>query len=49
MSEDCSKKKCCDEKKDPKECSEEQVEKCHGDAKEHPCEKEEEEKDKDKL
>ena len=22
---------------DPKECSEEQTEKCHGDVKEHPC------------
>ena len=23
--------------KDPKECSPEQIRKCHGDAKDHPC------------
>ena len=48
MSEDCPKEKCCGEKKDPKECSEEQIKKCHGDVKEHPCEEKGCEEDKNK-
>ena len=38
----CEKKKeCCQKpeklKGDPKDCSPEQIEECHGDAKDHPC------------
>jgi len=37
----CKKEEKCsrpeERKGDPKECSPEQVKKCHGDAKEHPC------------
>jgi len=37
----CEQKKECEKpenlKGDPKECSPEQIEKCHGDVKEHPC------------
>ena len=38
---DCGEKKdgkCCEKPKDPKECSEEQIKKCHGDNAVHPCE-----------
>jgi hypothetical protein len=39
-----SKTFCCQDpeiaKQDPKDCSPEQIEECHGDAKEHPCESE---------
>ena len=38
----CSNKKECQKpeelKGDPKECSPEQIRKCHGDVAEHPCE-----------
>lgn len=30
-------------KGDPKDCSPEQIRECHGDVKEHPCEKKEDE------
>ncbi len=37
----CKKKEKClrpeEGRGDPKECSPEQIKKCHGDAKEHPC------------
>jgi len=37
----CDKKEGCRQpeksKGDPKQCSPEQIEECHGDAKEHPC------------
>ena len=33
--------KSCDKVEDPKQCSPEKIEECHGDVKEHPCEKEE--------
>lgn len=31
---------CChpEKKREPGECSEEQIQECHGDVKEHPCE-----------
>jgi hypothetical protein len=35
-----SKETCCQnpkELKDSKKCSEEQIQKCHGDVKKHPC------------
>ena len=38
----CDEKKCCEKPKElrdkPSECSPEQIKKCHGDAKKHPCE-----------
>jgi hypothetical protein len=44
----CERKDCCQKpeelKGDPQECSSEQIQKCHGDAKEHPCAKSNEEK-----
>lgn len=37
----CNNSKCCQRpeklKRKPKDCSAEQVEKCHGDQKPHPC------------
>jgi hypothetical protein len=33
-----------EEKKDPKECTPEQIKECHPDAEGHPCEEEEKEK-----
>ena len=37
----CDKRKCCEKPKElkdqPEDCSPEQIEKCHGDAKTHPC------------
>ena len=37
----CNEKEKCEEpedcKGDPKECSPEQIKKCHGDVEEHPC------------
>ena len=39
----CDEKKACQKpenlKGDPKECSPEQIEECHGDVEEHPCDK----------
>jgi len=40
----CDKNKCACQKPEnlktkPEECSAEQIRKCHGDVKEHPCEK----------
>jgi hypothetical protein len=41
----CDKKEDCQkpekEKQDPKKCTPEQIKECHGDVKEHPCEKKE--------
>jgi len=38
----CEKKACCEKpenlKGKPGECTPEQIKKCHGDVKEHPCE-----------
>lgn len=39
----CEKKGCCCQKpeklkKTPEECTPEQIEECHGDTEEHPCE-----------
>ena len=43
----CEEKKCCQKPKElkgkPEECSAEQIKKCHGDEKDHPCVKEPEE------
>jgi len=40
----CNRKEGCQQPKegkgDPSKCSAEQIRKCHGDAKKHPCEKE---------
>ena len=37
----CNAEKCCEKPENleekPEECSPEQIEECHGDAKEHPC------------
>ena len=39
----------CHKGRDPWECTPEQIKECHGDAKEHPCEKPKgKEKDSDK-
>lgn len=39
----CEKNECCQKpenlKGDPKDCSPEQIEECHGDAKDHCCNK----------
>jgi len=37
MCEKCGCTKSEEEKKDPKECSPEQIKECHGDEKKHPC------------
>ena len=37
----CDEKKCCEKpeelKEKPEDCSSEQIKKCHGDVKKHPC------------
>ncbi len=37
----CDEKKCCEkpeeQKEKPEDCSSEQIKKCDGDVKEHPC------------
>ncbi len=37
-----AKSECChpEKKRDPQECTPEQIEACHGEAAEHPCETE---------
>ena len=47
----CDAKKCCCEKPEalkgkPEECTPEQIKKCHGDVKQHPCVKPTKDKDK---
>jgi hypothetical protein len=37
-------KEKCHKGKNPKECSPDQIKECHGDAKEHPCEEQKEDK-----
>lgn len=48
VTEMCCRDKCgCEhpEKRDPKECSPEQIQECHGDVQAHPCESKEEEQE----
>ena len=36
----CAPERCCKAASEPKECTPEQIQECHGDAAEHPCETE---------
>jgi hypothetical protein len=38
-------KEKCHKRKNPKECTPEQIEECHGDVEEHPCEEPESKKE----
>ena len=42
LTDEEKKEKLCKEGKNPKDCDEEQIRKCHGDVKKHQCEEESE-------